>query len=55
MNNPSKPFCACVYRSVGGNGSPMYVKASGKPVFDTYGEFRGYRRTGTNVTAIMRA
>ena len=33
----------------------MYVKASGKPVFDGKGEFRGYRGTGTDVTAIMRA
>jgi C4-dicarboxylate-specific signal transduction histidine kinase len=33
----------------------MYVKASGKPVFDAHGEFRGYRGTGTDVTAIMRA
>ena len=39
----------------GGNGSPMYVRASGKPVFDANGEFRGYRGTGTDVTAIMRA
>ena len=38
-----------------GNGSPMYVRASGKPVFDANGEFRGYRGTGTDVTAIMRA
>jgi len=50
-----KPFRDFVYCSVGGNGSPMYVKASGKPVFDTNGEFRGYRGTGTDVTAIMRA
>jgi C4-dicarboxylate-specific signal transduction histidine kinase len=28
----------------------MYVKASGKPVFDSNGEFRGYRGTGTDVT-----
>jgi signal transduction histidine kinase len=33
----------------------MYVKTSGKPVFDVNGEFRGYRGTGTDVTAIMRA
>jgi hypothetical protein len=30
-------------------------KASGKPEFDANGEFRGYRGTGTDVTAIMRA
>ena len=40
---------------MGGNGSPMYVKASGKPVFDANGEFRGYRGTGTDVTATMHA
>jgi PAS domain S-box-containing protein len=50
-----KPFRDFVYCSVGGNGSPMYVKASGKPVFDVNGEFRGYRGTGTDVTAIIRA
>ena len=40
---------------MGGDGSPMYVKASGKPVFDANGEFRGYRGTGADVTATMRA
>jgi hypothetical protein len=50
-----KPFRDFVYCCVGGNGSPMYVKASGKPVLDTNGEFRGYRGSGTDVTAIMRA
>jgi C4-dicarboxylate-specific signal transduction histidine kinase len=30
----------------------MYVKVSGKPVFDASGEFRGYRGTGTDVTAL---
>src|SRR5258706_5361473 len=33
----------------------MYVRASGKPVFDANGEFRGYRGTGTDVTAVVRA
>jgi PAS domain S-box-containing protein len=49
------PFRDFVYRSVSGDGTPMYVKASGKPVFDTKGEFRGYCGTGTDVTATMRA
>jgi PAS domain S-box-containing protein len=44
-----------VYCARGGDGSPMYVRASGKPVSDTSGEFRGYRGTGTDVTAIIRA
>jgi C4-dicarboxylate-specific signal transduction histidine kinase len=33
----------------------MYVTASGKPAFDANGRFRGYRGTGTDVTALMRA
>jgi PAS domain S-box-containing protein len=50
-----KPFHNFVYCSVDGTGSPMYVKVSGKPVLDANGEFRGYRGTGTDVTAIIRA
>ena len=50
-----KPFRDFVYCALGGNGSPMYVKASGKPVFDADGQFRGYRGTGTDVTALIRA
>jgi PAS domain S-box-containing protein len=50
-----KPFRDLVYCSVGGNGLPMYVKASGKPVFDANGEFRGYRGTGSDVTERKRA
>jgi PAS domain S-box-containing protein len=49
-----KPFRDFVYCSVGGNGSQMYVKKSGNPVFDTNGEFVGYRGTATDVTAIVR-
>jgi PAS domain S-box-containing protein len=49
-----KPFRDFVYCAAGGSG-PMYVKAGGKPVFDSSGEFRGYRGTGTDVTAIIRA
>ena len=50
-----KPFRDFVYHGLSGIGSPMYVRVSGKPVFDADGEFRGYRGTGTDVTAIMRA
>jgi signal transduction histidine kinase len=50
-----KPFRDFVYCSAGGNSSPMYVKVSGKPAFDVNGAFRGYRGTGTDVTAIIRA
>src|SRR4029077_11478629 len=47
-----KPFRDFVYCSARGDGSPMYAKASGKPVFDASGEFRGYRGTGADVTAL---
>jgi PAS domain S-box-containing protein len=50
-----KPFRDFVCCSVDGNGSPMYVRVSGKPVFDANGEFRGYRGTGTDVTALRMA
>jgi PAS domain S-box-containing protein len=50
-----EPFHNFVYCTLDGSGSPMYVKVSGKPVFDANGEFRGYRGTGTDVTAIIRA
>jgi PAS domain S-box-containing protein len=43
-----------VYCTADGSGAPMYVKASGKPVFDSNGKFCGYRGTGTDVTAIVR-
>jgi PAS domain S-box-containing protein len=47
-----QPFRDFVYHVLGRNGSPMYVRASGKPVFDANGGFRGYRGTGTDVTAL---
>jgi PAS domain S-box-containing protein len=50
-----KPFRDFVYCLMVGSGFPMYVKASGKPVYDANGEFRGYRGTGSDVTATMRA
>jgi PAS domain S-box-containing protein len=50
-----KPFRDFVYCSARRNDSPMYVKASGKPVFDASGEFCGYRGTGADVTALRTA
>ena len=43
-----KPFRDFVYRGMSSDGSPMYVRASGKPLFDTNGEYRGYRGTCTD-------
>jgi PAS domain S-box-containing protein len=50
-----QPFRDFVYCARGGDGSPMYVRASGKPIFDPDGRFCGYRGTGTDVTALIRA
>jgi PAS domain S-box-containing protein len=49
-----KPFRDFVYRGLSSDGAPMYVRASGKPLFDDNGEFQGYRGTYTDVTEIMR-
>jgi signal transduction histidine kinase len=53
--NAHKPFRDFVYCSARRNNPPIYVKASGKPVLDADGQFRGYRGTGTDVTALRRA
>jgi PAS domain S-box-containing protein len=54
MIDARQPFRDFVY-TVDGDGSPIYVRASGKPVHDTNGNFLGYRGTGTNITATIRA
>ena len=50
-----QPFRDFVYSALGRKGTAMYVRASGKPVFDCTREFRGHHGTGTDVTAILRA
>jgi PAS domain S-box-containing protein len=50
-----KPFRDFVYCASGGDGAPMYVRVSGKPMFDADGRFCGYRGTGNDVTALIRA
>ena len=50
-----QPFRDFVYCALGGDGAPMSVRSSGKPVFDANGRFLGYRGTGSDVTATMRA
>jgi PAS domain S-box-containing protein len=54
MHDEHRPFRNFVY-TVNGTGSPVYVQASGKPFYDTNGNFLGYRGTGTNITASIRA
>ncbi|MEA2884082.1 MAG: hypothetical protein QOH32_3338 [Bradyrhizobium sp.] len=55
MLEAHQPFRDFVYRAARSDGSPIYYKINGKPLFDGNGEFCGYRGTGTDVTAIMRA
>ena len=55
MLEARQPFRDFVYRATHSDGSVVYNKISGKPVFDAKGEFRGYRGTGTDVTALVRA
>jgi PAS domain S-box-containing protein len=55
MHEARQPFRDFEYRAVGVNGSPVYVRTSGKPFFDASGNFLGYRGTGTDITATIRA
>jgi PAS domain S-box-containing protein len=49
------PFRDLVYRSENRLGSPIYVRTSGKPLFDSNGIFLGYRGVSTDITASIRA
>jgi PAS domain S-box-containing protein len=49
------PFRDFVYSAFNESGSPVYVRVSGKPVFGANGTFLGYRGTGTDITANIRA
>src|SRR5882757_3962601 len=55
MLEARQPFRDFVYPAKRSDGSLVYYKTSGKPVFDANGEFRGYRGTGTDVTALRTA
>jgi PAS domain S-box-containing protein len=49
-----RPFRDFVY-TLSGDGTAVYVQTSGKPVYDANGNFLGYRGTGTDITAAIRA
>jgi PAS domain S-box-containing protein len=55
MLDAHQPFRDFVYRIASGTGSGVYIRSSGKPVFDTKGDFLGYRGVGTDITAMIRA
>ena len=50
-----RPFRDFRYRSWRDDGDDVHFSVSGVPVFDGEGRFRGYRGTGTNVTAEVQA
>jgi PAS domain S-box-containing protein len=49
------PFRDFVYSSINRTGSTKYFRSSGKPVFDAKQNFIGYRGTGNDITATIRA
>ncbi|MEA2821685.1 MAG: hypothetical protein QOJ86_3689 [Bradyrhizobium sp.] len=49
------PFRDFVYSSISDTGSTKYFRSSGKPVFDAKKNFIGYRGTGNDITATIRA
>ena len=55
MLDAHQPFRDFVFPAVRFDGSLTYVKVSGKPYFDAKGNFLGYRGTGNDVTAAVRA
>src|SRR5208337_4778042 len=50
-----EPFRDFLYQTKRDDGSPVYLKTSGKPFYDAKGTFLGYRGTGADVTAAFRA
>jgi C4-dicarboxylate-specific signal transduction histidine kinase len=54
MLDAHRPFRNFVY-TVNGTLSTVYIQTSGKPFYDTNGNFLGYRGSGTNITASIRA
>jgi PAS domain S-box-containing protein len=50
-----QPFRGFKYRISRPDGSALYMSASGKPLFDSAGNFLGYRGTAADVTAEVRA
>jgi PAS domain S-box-containing protein len=55
MHDAHLPFRNFVYRTTSSSGSAVYIQTSGKPFFDAKGNFLGYRGTGTDITAAIRA
>ncbi len=50
-----RPFRDFVFARTGDDGAVNYLSISGKPRFDENGDFKGYRGTGSNITARIQA
>ena len=50
-----RPFRSFVHPRTKSNGEKVWLSISGKPYFDADGRFRGYRGTGSDITALKRA
>ncbi len=50
-----EPFRGFEYEMIGAEGKLLTVSVSGAPLFDDDGRFKGYRGTGTDITALKRA
>jgi PAS domain S-box-containing protein len=55
MLDTHQPFRDFVYSTLDERGSAIYIRVSGKPVFDAKKNFLGYRGTGADITATIRA
>lgn len=54
VHEAHQPFRDFVYRMNREDGSAVYIRTSGKPVFDSQGGFLGYRGVGSDITAEVR-
>lgn len=45
-----KPFRNFVYKRIAAGGGEIWVSITGKPIFDKFGEFVGYRGIGRDIT-----
>jgi PAS domain S-box-containing protein len=50
-----RPFRDFVYGVINESGAQIYIRTSGKPVFDVEGRFLGHRGTAADTTASIRA
>ncbi|WP_135075124.1 PAS domain S-box protein [Terasakiella sp. SH-1] len=50
-----KPFKDFAYSFTSGSGEKLHIAISGTPYFDSQGAFKGYRGSGKNITAQVRA